>query len=302
MSSFKANFQLLSWSTRILAVFPLTRHLEYRVTSVAWFWSLVLGLTLSFGHLWNQELKNWRLFIDPVYHFRTIVFFLVSFYSSRSLANLINQIENYDIRYFNSYGCEVNSSINCRGYFWTTLNILFSCGNIFLDFFLYHRYTSNGMIWYGHFISLYSYNFRQIYTHIYWYICFNLISRFRDLKKRWILVIKGAKRNVKEIEINRLNYIHLSKLVSSLSECFGPFLCLFYLTNMLEVLANLYECVYIGEELKFSMPLHILIKLLCVYLVSSISGQVTLEVSKKPERSNNHYYSSESLQRILNFS
>ena len=282
--------KIIAHSIRFLAIFPLNFNLEYRVLSLAWFWSLIYGVFVFVVDIIYTTTDGWRSVTKPVYQFRGFIFFLSSMISSERLSKLINSFEDFDLHFQCIFSFPIRHHFLNNGLLWVLFNVLITIGLKMLVYLYDPCSFKSLMLTY---VSFSSYGYRQLWIHLYIYICFNLQIRFKQVRLNWIqnitLILNRndipTVTNINDeefFESTRLLYAELCQLVEEVNKTFEIHISLFYITIFIEILLDFYKIYYLQEVQEDGKMIFTFVSLgfIFVCIVCWISGEVTSEVSE----------------------
>lgn len=286
---FDKDLKSLAYVLRILAIFPLNTKLQYTFWSFSWIWSFILGITISTTHFFLEPKSQWEFIMHRFYLIRIVSYFLFPMIFGKAITNLVQVLTQFDNDYFNQFKIQVTNRYMNRGSVWIFITIFLSSLNLAIEVF-FLGYTTNSLViqctW------LYSYNFRQVWIYIYFFVCFNVKSRFIDLGNQWysqlntIVNCKTPFQRTNHLEYNleqtRLQYMNLCQIVDTISDTFGYYICLYYSTISVEMISDTYYVIYFLKSGNYvTYFTYLLTNFMAVFVISWLSGEVTREVRPK---------------------
>lgn len=284
MGRFSEDLKIFSYPLRFFGIYPLNFRLDYKF-GVCWVWSFLIGFIITFGHLFNRSWDDWIPLRRNAYRIRTIAYFICPFLVSKHIPILTQEIEKFDYWYLTQYHSEGKYRLMNRGYIWSIFTIISFVVSSILAYFLI---PINGWIQVREMmITVFSYNFRQIWIYIYIFYCFNVKSRFKDLCQRWCEQVDSiiqSKQKCKfttyelALEHTRLQYVSLCQIAENVSNCFGYTLCLYIVTISFEIITDIFCYIYCDHHNNLSFFTFLTIDISVLFFVTWISGEVTTEV------------------------
>lgn len=265
------------WVIRMLCIFPLNDKFQNRFCSFAWFWSIFLGLSVIIAQGRPRGLGGLQYFSNLLFLLRSVYFFISPIIHSPNFKKLTDVFEEFDHQFFKTYGLVVRKRLWNKSSFWIAIIILNTVFILLFRILLDFYHPVNQSIYnfvYEILVYIYSYNFRQIYLHLYLFFCLNAISRFQDFHLEWTTIINiviKQKNNFDYLEITRRNYFLICQIVDNLNEYFGYIISFFYLSTLIEGSVNLVGLPFSGMEM--------LISAILIYLTSIMTVKIKTEVS-----------------------
>ena len=279
MNIFSDDLKRFAHAMRVFSIFPLNCGMDYKIFTFAWVWSILIGLVSTIGF----SILNSKLFASFTLNnirFRSFSFFISSIILSKNLPRLIQEVDVFDQHFCKDGGVIRNPLMN-RGSVWVLISTISSL-SILLMHSLFIKANSLKVV--KIIVGCYTYNVRQLWIYLYIFFCFNLKSRFKDVQKKWckhvdtITTYKYSNNIEKNLEAVRLEYANLCRIVENMSQCFGYHLSLYYITVFLEIINDIFGCIYAEDKYRQFGP-YILLNFIVIFVLGWISGEVTREVS-----------------------